>query len=236
MANLLGQLDIPVNYPAAIPLLRSAADTAVLDTPQPAYIYGMLLAGEFSHVPVPAHLLQPPPPLTLDSEARRRIEHAAYLHFVPAQYKLGWCYEHARLDCAYDPLLSVQWYSLASQGGEMEADMALSKWFLCGAEGCFDVDEALAFTFADKAARRGLPSAEFAIGYYYEVGVGTAQDLESARKWYSKVRSSAECACRMKAHNKAALRRPPRTTMQMPSSALLRSRAHLRRPSRGRIT
>ena len=26
----------------------------------------------------------------------------------------------------------MQYYSLASQKGEVEADMALSKWFLCG--------------------------------------------------------------------------------------------------------
>ncbi|KDN50865.1 HCP-like protein [Tilletiaria anomala UBC 951] len=185
MAHLLGQLDITVNYPRAIALLKSAADKADIDTPQPAYIFGMLLAGEFSHVPVPAHLLQPERGST-ESEARRRIERAAYFHFVPAQYKCGWCYEHARLDCPYDPLMSVQWYSLASQGGEVEADMALSKWFLCGAEGCFDVDESLAFTFADKAARKGLGSAEFALGYYYEVGVGVEQDLTAAKKWYKR--------------------------------------------------
>ena len=186
MANLLGQLDLPINYPRAIQLLRTAADKADIDTPQPAYIFGMLLAGEFGHVPVPAHLLQPAPPATMEGEARRRIERAAYLNFVPAQHKSGWCYEHARLDCPYDPLLSVQWYSLASQGGEAEADMALSKWFLCGAEGCFDVDESLAFTFADKAARKGLASAEFALGYYFEVGVGVEQDLAASRKWYKK--------------------------------------------------
>jgi hypothetical protein len=45
----------------------------------------------------------------------------------------------------------VQWYSLASQAGEAEADMALSKWFLCGAEGAFEKDEGLARTFAGKA-------------------------------------------------------------------------------------
>ena len=32
--------------------------------------------------------------------------------------------------------------------------MALSKWFLCGAEGAFEKDEALALTFAEKV--RGL--------------------------------------------------------------------------------
>jgi hypothetical protein len=63
--------------------------------------------------------------------------------------------------------------------------MALSKWFLCGAEGAFDKDESLAFTFAEKAARRGLPSAEFAMGYYKEVGVGGEKDIQESMKWYS---------------------------------------------------
>ena len=57
--------------------------------------------------------------------------------------------------------------------------MVLSKCFLCGApgegdgngEGGFNEDESLAVVFADKAARRNLPSAEFAMGYYTKVGV-----------------------------------------------------------------
>jgi len=64
--------------------------------------------------------------------------------------------------------------------------MALSKWFLCGAEGAFDKDETLAYTFADKAARKGLPSAEFALGYYAEVGVGGPKDVDAARRWYQR--------------------------------------------------
>jgi hypothetical protein len=76
----------------------------------------------------------------------------------------------------------VQYYSLSSQQGEIEADMALSKIFLRGAEDSFEKDEVLAFTFAEKGARKGLPSAEFAMGYYAEVGV-----VDMARKWYSRV-------------------------------------------------
>ncbi|KAJ7803545.1 hypothetical protein B0H14DRAFT_3883937, partial [Mycena olivaceomarginata] len=68
----------------------------------------------------------------------------------------------------FKPLLSVQWYSLASQAGEAEADMALSKRFLCDAEGAFDKDESFVRTFAAKAAAKGLPSGEFAMGYYNE--------------------------------------------------------------------
>lgn len=133
------------------------------------------------------HPVNPGAPVTLEAESRRRIERAAYLNFAPAQYKCGWSYEYAQLDCPFDPLLSVQYYSLASQGGEIEADMALSKWFLCGAEGCFEKNEGLAFTFAEKAARKGLASAEFALAYYHEVGVGTEKNIEVARKWYRKV-------------------------------------------------
>jgi TPR repeat protein len=105
----------------------------------------------------------------------------------------------------FDPLLSVQWYSVASQAGEAEADMVLSKWFLCGAEGAsfflaclplslvlydspltlrsgaFDKDESLARTFSAKAAAKGLPSGEFAMGYYNEVGIGGGLDLGEAR-------------------------------------------------------
>jgi hypothetical protein len=64
--------------------------------------------------------------------------------------------------------------------------MALSKWFLCGSEGSFDKDETLALTFAEKAANKGLPTAEFAMGYYAEVGVGGPKNLELALKWYTK--------------------------------------------------
>ena len=64
--------------------------------------------------------------------------------------------------------------------------MALSKWFWCGAEGAFDKDENLAFTFAEKAARKGLPSAEFVMGYYKEagsVGPRTSRQFGGGTNW-----------------------------------------------------
>lgn len=70
------------------------------------------------------------------------------------------------------------------------APTALSKWYLCGSEGNFDKNESLAVTFAEKAAARQLPSAEFARGYFYEVGINGPIDLEKAKRWYSRVRLS----------------------------------------------
>ena len=190
MAHLLGQLSLPSNPQTALPLLQRAALLASLSCPQPAYVYALLLLSEFTQLTVPASLLVPliPPGSSPTLEARKHLERAAYLHFGAAQYKLGHAYEFAEPPFSFDPLLSVQYYSLASQQGEVEADMALSKWFLCGAEGAFERDEGLAWTFAEKAARKGLPSAEFAMGYYAEVGVGNQKDIEVAKKWYSRVR------------------------------------------------
>lgn len=174
MANLLGQLNMRIDPNIALPLLASAADSASIDFPVPAYVYGMLLAGELeTPQPIPTHLVHPPsapPELLQPQQARalRALSTAAYLHHAPAQYKMGFLYEHAGLGCPYDPLMSVQWYSLGSQGGDMEADMGLTKWFLCGAEGCFPKNEDLARTFAEKAARKGHANGCFAMGYYFE--------------------------------------------------------------------
>ncbi|EPQ52010.1 HCP-like protein [Gloeophyllum trabeum ATCC 11539] len=208
MAHLMGQLGLPPKPELALPLLQKAATLASTDVPQPAYVYGLLLLSEFAHVQIPPYLFTPliPPGSSLHAEARRHLERAAYLNFAPAQYKLGHAYEYAQPPFPYDPLLSVQYYSLASQQGEIEADMALSKWFLCGAEGCFEKDEALAYTFAEKAARRGLPSAEFAMGYYAEVGVGGPKDIDAARKWYTRAsqHGNADAAERLAALSQPA--------------------------------
>ncbi|KAF8680124.1 HCP-like protein [Rhizoctonia solani] len=193
MAHLLGQLGFTANPAVAVPLLQEAADLANVDVPQPAYVFGMLLLGEFAQVELPPALLAktlpaptPQNPHPRASEARRRIERAAFLGYGPALYKMGWGYEHAKMGCAYDPLLSVQYYSSASQRGEAEADMSLSKWFLCGSEGFFEKDENLAVVFAEKAANRKLATGMFAMGYYYEVGVGVKADRNEAIKWYQK--------------------------------------------------
>src|ERR1700721_1944410 len=119
MANLMGQLDLPRSFEKALPLLNRAATLATLDVPQPAYIYALLLLNEFNPVAVPAQLFLPliPPSSSAPLEARRHLERAAYLHFAPAQYKIGHAYEFAQPPFPFDALLSVRYYSLAGQRG-----------------------------------------------------------------------------------------------------------------------
>lgn len=208
MAHLLGQLGLPASQEAALSLLYQAATRATLDNPQPAYVFGLILLGEFAAATIHDSLLSPyiPPESSRLLEARIHLERAGYLHFGPAQYKLGNAHEFAQEPFPFDPVLSVQWYNAAALQGEAEAEMALSKWFLVGAEGCFDKDEDMSIVFAEKAASKKLPAAEFAMGYYFEVGIGPLPiDQEKARAWYTRAHrhGAPEAAERLAALNQS---------------------------------
>lgn len=145
----------------------------------------MLLARELPQVSVPE------PYLALDLNiARVNIEKAAYHGFAKAQVKMGAAYELCQLNCDFNPALSLHYNALAARQGEPEAEMAISKWFLCGHEGVFEKNDELAFTYAQRAAQSGLPTAEFALGYFYEVGIFVPVDIKEARSWYAKAAAS----------------------------------------------
>ncbi|KAL0637812.1 hypothetical protein Q9L58_003202 [Maublancomyces gigas] len=99
---------------------------------------------------------------------------------------MGTAYELCQLGCDFNPALSLHYNALAARQGESEADMAISKWFLCGHEGVFDKNEELAFKYAQRAAAGGLGTAEFAIGYFYEIGMYVQVDYKEAQRWYAK--------------------------------------------------
>lgn len=141
----------------------------------------MLQARELPQVNIPETFL----PLDVNG-ARMNIEKAAYLGFPKAQVKMGSAYELCELGCEFSPALSLHYNALAARQGEAEAEMAISKWFLCGYDGVFEKNEELAFTYAQRAARSGLSTAEFAIGYFHEIGMYVPVDLIEARKWYAK--------------------------------------------------
>lgn len=145
----------------------------------------MLLARELPQVSVPENFLTPDL-----NVARVNIEKAAYHGFAKAQVKMGAAYELCQLGCDFNPALSLHYNALAARQGEPEAEMAISKWFLCGHEGVFEKNDELAFTYAQRAAQSGLPTAEFALGYFYEVGIYVTSDIKEARGWYAKAAAS----------------------------------------------
>ncbi|CAG8442493.1 13680_t:CDS:2 [Ambispora gerdemannii] len=178
---MLGDMKQEINHKQALIYLKQAASKADEDCPEGAFVYGMILAKDYHAANVPDELVVPD-----EREAIDLIQKAANLGYAPALYKMGVCYEYATLGCPFDPELSVSYYQRAADKGYVEADMALSKWYLCGAEGYFDQNEALAYIYAEKAAKKGLAAAEFAMGYFHEVGINTHVDPKIAHEWYSK--------------------------------------------------
>jgi len=181
MMTLLGQHGQPQDFPRGIQLIKQAAATADENAPQGAYVLGMLQARELPQISVPEAFL----PYD-EKAAKQNIEKAAYLGFAKAQLKMGSAYELCSLGCEFNPTLSLHYNSLASRQGEPEADMAISKWFLCGHEGEFAKNEELAYQYAQRAAFAGLPTAEFAMGYFNEIGMYTPVNIEKALEWYEK--------------------------------------------------
>lgn len=181
MMTLRGQHGQPQDYARAIDLIKHSAQTADENAAQGAYVYGMLLARQLPQVDIPDAYLP------FDERlARINIEKAAYLKFAKAQLKMGMAYELGSLGCEFNPALSVHYNALASKQGEAEADMALSKWFLVGSDGIFSKNEELSYTYAQRAAQSGLATAEFALGYFHEIGMYVSVDLEKSREWYDK--------------------------------------------------
>ncbi|KAL8972407.1 MAG: hypothetical protein Q9183_000568 [Haloplaca sp. 2 TL-2023] len=181
MMALLGQHGQPLDYARGVALIRKAADTADENAPQGSYVLGMLQSRDLKQISVPDQML----PLDLTA-ARYHIEKAAYLGFAKAQTKMGAAYELCQLGCDFDPALSLHYNALASRQGEPDADMAISKWFLCGQKDLFEKSDELAFLYAERAAQGGLPTAEFAMGYFYEIGIHVRSDLSEAKAWYTK--------------------------------------------------
>lgn len=111
---------------------------------------------------------------------------AANFGYAPSQYRLGTFYEFGIYGCPVDPAQSIKWYSKAAESGYPDAELALSGWYLSGAEGYLRQNDNNAYLWARKAADRGHARAEFAVGHYFEVGIGVPADREEARQWYEK--------------------------------------------------
>ncbi|KAF9109525.1 hypothetical protein BGX27_007517, partial [Mortierella sp. AM989] len=182
MIYLNGELGQSKNLKAGLEYLKRAATFATETAPKAPYVLGLILAREYGdQLAIPDDIAFPD-----DGEALEWFRKSALLGYGPANYKLGYCYEYGSLGCNVDPFLSVHHYERAVKAGDSkgEAEMALSGWYLSGAENCFQTDDQLAFKFASIAAEKNLPKAQYAMGYYYEVGISVPADSEKAMEFY----------------------------------------------------
>lgn len=183
MVYLYGEMGQSKNMKAGLQYLKRAASFATESCPMAPYVLGLILAREYKQLAIPDDVAFPD-----DGEALEWFKKSASLGYGPANYKLGYCYEYGTLGCVIDPFLSVKHYERAVMAGDGngEAEMALSGWYLSGAENCFPAQDHLAFQYAAKAAEKKLPKAEYAMGYYYEVGISIPADMQKAMEFYQQ--------------------------------------------------
>lgn len=176
-----GQARYEVDPQKAVSCIHLSAISADSDAPQGAFLWALMLAGEVNFN-IPTHLLT-----QNHAEARHFMSKAAALGFAPAQLRMGKAHEFNELECVFSPSLSIHYYTLAALGDNPEGELGMSKWYLAGSDdGNIQKDERKAFFHAEMAARRGLASAEFAMGYLCEVGVGCSSDLAKAQFFYRR--------------------------------------------------
>ncbi|KAA1106612.1 hypothetical protein PGT21_036588 [Puccinia graminis f. sp. tritici] len=178
LADLNGDLGQPRKPKDGVKWLKRAAEMADSAHPNPLHELALLHERGLEHV------------VFVDYDyAVELLARAAELGYAPSAYKLGECYEYGRMGCPQDAALSIHYYNIAAQQNHKEACFALTAWYLVGSPGVLPQSDTEAYLWAKKAAEAGLAKAEYAVGYFTEVGVGTTRDEREAQRWF---RSAAE--------------------------------------------
>ncbi|UZJ54646.1 hypothetical protein CBS101457_003966 [Exobasidium rhododendri] len=176
MILLNGLLGQPRNIREAIVWLKRAAGQADEDNPHALHELGLLHEQPSNSTVIPQD----------EGYARELFTQAAQLGYAPSQFKLGSAYEYGSLTCPVDPRRSIAWYTKAAGKNDGESELALSGWYLTGSEGVLKQSDSEAYLWARRAATKGIPKAEYAVGYYSEVGIGVASDIDEAKRWYMR--------------------------------------------------
>ncbi|KAL7629420.1 Chitin synthase 4 [Parahypoxylon ruwenzoriense] len=117
---------------------------------------------------------------------------AAELGHAEASYRMGDAYEHGKLNCPRDPALSVHFYTGAAEGGHPAAMMGLCAWYMVGADPILEKDEEEAYEWAHRSAQLGFVKAQYAVGYFTEMGIGCRRDILEANVWYVKAADAGD--------------------------------------------
>lgn len=175
MILLKGLLGQPKNPHEAVVWLKRAAERADAENPHALHELAML----FDRQPGPDAPVQRDP-----NYAFELFNHAADLGYKFSQFRLGTVYEYGLFNQVIDPRQSIMWYSRAAVQEEHQSEMALSGWYLTGADGILQQSDTEAYLWARKAALAGLAKAEYAMGYFTELGIGAPANLDDAKRWY----------------------------------------------------
>jgi len=175
IAELNGELNLAKNPRDGVKWLKRSAEAATVEYPHALHELGLLHERGVDNIV----FVDPEYSVSLYTQA-------AELGYAPSAFRLGECYEYGKLGCPQDAALSIHYYTLAAQQGHREASFALTAWYLVGSPPVLPQSDTEAYLWAYRAAEKELPKAEYAVGYFTEVGIGVPKDLQVAMEWYRK--------------------------------------------------
>ncbi|KAF3939903.1 hypothetical protein ABW19_dt0200806 [Dactylella cylindrospora] len=173
LACLRGDLGIQDGYKEGLKWLKRATDAADYQYPNAPFELGKM-----HEVGDGKDIFKDP------GYSAQLYAQAAELGHAEASYCLGEAYEKGLLECPQDAALSIHYYTGAAELGFAPAQLALCAWYTVGAPPLLEPDESEAYAWALKAAERGLPKAEYTVGYFTEMGIGCIRDELGANSWY----------------------------------------------------
>ncbi|CAG8321309.1 unnamed protein product [Penicillium nalgiovense] len=174
MINLKGLLGQARNPREGISWLKRAADRADEENPHALHELALMYQNAGGNDII----------VRDEQYASQLFHQAAELGYKFSQFRLGAAYEYGLMGCPIDNRTSIVWYTRAAAQGEHQSELALSGWYLTGSEGILQQNDTEAYLWARKAATAGLAKAEYAMGYFTEVGIGATPNLEDAKRWY----------------------------------------------------
>jgi TPR repeat protein len=174
MINLKGLLGQARNPREGISWLKRAADRADEENPHALHELALMYQNAGGNDII----------VRDEQYASQLFHQAAELGYKFSQFRLGAAYEYGLMGCPIDNRTSIIWYTRAAAQGEHQSELALSGWYLTGSEGILQQNDTEAYLWARKAATAGLAKAEYAMGYFTEVGIGATPNLEDAKRWY----------------------------------------------------
>ncbi|QLG73987.1 hypothetical protein HG535_0F04990 [Zygotorulaspora mrakii] len=189
MLSLYGEDETNLNPLKAVEWFKKAGKSG--NSPQSIYELGKIY--EFTGLPKHTQKLLQQSNIKMSSSKSLKYYYDCAMNFsYPiAQWKLGHCYEFGELQLPVFAKKSIAWYakaSLAEPKGNAMAMLSLSGWYLTGASGVLQPNDEEAFKWAQKSCQASdgkFGRAEYALGYYYENGIGCQKDLSEAMKHYN---------------------------------------------------
>ncbi|GAA6000147.1 hypothetical protein JCM10207_007878 [Rhodosporidiobolus poonsookiae] len=213
LAEINGEIGLSKRPKDGVQWLKRAAELAdQVDPPQPQSLHELAILHEKGIDNV----------VFQDEEyAAELLARAAELQYAPSAYKLGECYEYGKMGCPQDAALSIHYYNIAAQQDHPAACFALTAWYLVGSPGILPQSDTEAYLWAKKAAEQGLAKAEYACGYFTEVGIGTYKDEREALDWFRKAAAHgdkrAQDRLRMGGHPVPPVEKAKRSSPQPPA-------------------